>query len=210
MIQITHSFIISFYNAFTIIFFISHYFAFIDISVEWREPLTVKICLVFPNSLSFWCFFRLWRYSIKETATRQKLCILWRRGPKENRELIHHCCRSWWCRYISMDSISTLTQGSHVVYMLARSGVNHIRVIDFDNVTITSLNRHSCAVRSDIGKTKVDIDEFLEIQTRQRSSRTTSRILCLNATSKPSILCWTRTMWVCCLEVFFYFSNEWL
>lgn len=88
-----------------------------------------------------------------------------------------------------MDSISTLTQGSHVVYMLARSGVNHIRVIDFDNVTITSLNRHSCAVRSDIGKTKVYPDEFLAIQTRQRSSRTTSRILCLNATSKPSILC---------------------
>jgi tRNA A37 threonylcarbamoyladenosine dehydratase len=37
--------------------------------------------------------------------------------------------------------------GSHVVNMLARSGVKRIRIIDFDTVSMSSLNRHSFAVR---------------------------------------------------------------
>ncbi|KAK8811520.1 hypothetical protein WA158_003254 [Blastocystis sp. Blastoise] len=47
--------------------------------------------------------------------------------------------------------------GSHACYMLARAGVRHIRIIDFDTVSITSLNRHSCATRADIGVNKVDV-----------------------------------------------------
>jgi tRNA A37 threonylcarbamoyladenosine dehydratase len=46
--------------------------------------------------------------------------------------------------------------GSHVVNMLARSGVKRIRIIDFDTVSISSLNRHSFAVREDVGTLKVD------------------------------------------------------
>lgn len=46
--------------------------------------------------------------------------------------------------------------GSHVVNMLARSGVKRIRIVDFDRVSLSSLNRHSCAVRSDVGVSKVD------------------------------------------------------
>ena len=45
--------------------------------------------------------------------------------------------------------------GSHVVNMLARSGVGRIRVVDFDRVSLSSLNRHSCALRSDVGTSKV-------------------------------------------------------
>lgn len=45
--------------------------------------------------------------------------------------------------------------GSHVVNMLARSGVKRIRIVDFDRVSLSSLNRHSCAVRSDVGVSKV-------------------------------------------------------
>ena len=45
--------------------------------------------------------------------------------------------------------------GSHVVNMLARSGVKRIRIVDFDRVTLSSLNRHSCAVRKDVGSSKV-------------------------------------------------------
>lgn len=45
--------------------------------------------------------------------------------------------------------------GSHVVNMLARSGVKRIRIVDFDRVSLSSLNRHSCAVRSDVSTSKV-------------------------------------------------------
>lgn len=46
--------------------------------------------------------------------------------------------------------------GSHVVNMLARSGVKRIRVVDFDRVSLSSLNRHSFAVREDVGTPKVE------------------------------------------------------
>ena len=45
--------------------------------------------------------------------------------------------------------------GSHVVNMLARSGVGRIRVVDFDRVSLSSLNRHSYAVQKDVGTSKV-------------------------------------------------------
>jgi tRNA A37 threonylcarbamoyladenosine dehydratase len=40
--------------------------------------------------------------------------------------------------------------------MLARSGVKRIRIVDFDTVSISSLNRHSFALREDVGTLKVD------------------------------------------------------
>ena len=45
--------------------------------------------------------------------------------------------------------------GSHVVNMLARSGIKKIKIVDFDRVSLSSLNRHSCAVRKDVGTAKV-------------------------------------------------------
>jgi tRNA A37 threonylcarbamoyladenosine dehydratase len=45
--------------------------------------------------------------------------------------------------------------GSHAVHMLARAGVGCIRVVDFDNVTLSSLNRHATATRADVGTPKV-------------------------------------------------------
>lgn len=39
--------------------------------------------------------------------------------------------------------------------MLVRSGVQRIRAIDFDQVTLSSLNRHAVATRSDVGTSKV-------------------------------------------------------
>lgn len=35
--------------------------------------------------------------------------------------------------------------GSWVATMLARSGVEHLRIIDFDQVSLSSLNRHAVA-----------------------------------------------------------------
>lgn len=46
--------------------------------------------------------------------------------------------------------------GSWVVTMLIRSGCKKIRVIDFDQVSLSSLNRHSCATLEDVGASKVD------------------------------------------------------
>ena len=42
--------------------------------------------------------------------------------------------------------------GSHAANMLVRSGVQHIRIIDFDQVSLSSLNRHGVAVMEDVGK----------------------------------------------------------
>lgn len=45
--------------------------------------------------------------------------------------------------------------GSHCVAALARSGVCRIRIIDFDQVTLSSLNRHALATLADVGTPKV-------------------------------------------------------
>ncbi|KAL7620917.1 hypothetical protein AAE478_008227 [Parahypoxylon ruwenzoriense] len=45
--------------------------------------------------------------------------------------------------------------GSHCAAALARSGVSRIRLIDFDQVTLSSLNRHAVATLADVGTPKV-------------------------------------------------------
>ncbi|KAK6432884.1 hypothetical protein LTR95_010945 [Oleoguttula sp. CCFEE 5521] len=45
--------------------------------------------------------------------------------------------------------------GSHAAAALARSGCGRIRLIDFDQVTLSSLNRHAVATLSDVGTPKV-------------------------------------------------------
>lgn len=44
--------------------------------------------------------------------------------------------------------------GSHVAMMLARAGVSYMRVVDFDRVSLSSLNRHAVARLSDVGLLK--------------------------------------------------------
>ena len=46
--------------------------------------------------------------------------------------------------------------GSHGTSALARSGVSKIRLIDFDQVTLSSLNRHAVATLADVGTPKVE------------------------------------------------------
>jgi len=45
--------------------------------------------------------------------------------------------------------------GSHCASALARSGVSYIRLIDFDQVSLSSLNRHAVATLADVGTPKV-------------------------------------------------------
>lgn len=46
--------------------------------------------------------------------------------------------------------------GSHAANMLARAGVGYLRIVDFDQVTLSSLNRHACATLEDVGIPKVE------------------------------------------------------
>ncbi|KAF9431982.1 hypothetical protein BGZ76_011451 [Entomortierella beljakovae] len=45
--------------------------------------------------------------------------------------------------------------GSWATSMLIRSGVGKVRIIDFDQVSLSSLNRHATAVQGDVGTPKV-------------------------------------------------------
>ena len=44
--------------------------------------------------------------------------------------------------------------GSHAAVTLARSGVARLRLVDFDRVTVSSLNRHAAATWDDVGVQK--------------------------------------------------------
>lgn len=46
--------------------------------------------------------------------------------------------------------------GSNCMAALARSGISKLRVIDFDQVSLSSLNRHSVATLKDVGTPKVE------------------------------------------------------
>ncbi|PCH36872.1 hypothetical protein WOLCODRAFT_140616 [Wolfiporia cocos MD-104 SS10] len=64
--------------------------------------------------------------------------------------------------------------GSWAAIMLVRSGISRIRLVDFDYVTLSSLNRHATAVLADVGTPKVkciertlkQISRWVEIDAR--------------------------------------------
>ena len=47
--------------------------------------------------------------------------------------------------------------GSHIAVMLARSGIGKLRLVDFDVVDVTNLNRQIIATYKTIGKYKTDV-----------------------------------------------------
>lgn len=52
--------------------------------------------------------------------------------------------------------------GSHAATALARGGVGSLILVDFDLLTVSSLNRHPCASLADVGRAKTEIlAEFL-------------------------------------------------
>ena len=59
----------------------------------------------------------------------------------------------WLTSFKSLDFFSSSEQGvgSHAAHFLLRSGVGKLRIIDFDQVTLSSLNRHALATRKDVG-----------------------------------------------------------
>ena len=47
--------------------------------------------------------------------------------------------------------------GSHAACALARNGIGGLRLVDFDTVTSSSLNRHAVATPADVGRPKVQV-----------------------------------------------------
>jgi tRNA A37 threonylcarbamoyladenosine dehydratase len=47
--------------------------------------------------------------------------------------------------------------GSHAAWALARNGVGGFRLVDFDTLTWSSLNRHAVGVPADVGRPKVQV-----------------------------------------------------
>ena len=47
--------------------------------------------------------------------------------------------------------------GSHATMALARSGIGHLRIVDFDVVTWSSLNRHAVALPADVDQPKAQV-----------------------------------------------------
>ena len=56
--------------------------------------------------------------------------------------------------------------GSHAAQALVRSGVGRLRIVDFDDVSWSSLNRHAVATVADVGRKKTEVckEAFLRIQ----------------------------------------------
>lgn len=47
--------------------------------------------------------------------------------------------------------------GSHAAVALARAGVGRLRLVDFDEVSVSSLNRHGVALREHVGINKAAV-----------------------------------------------------
>lgn len=77
--------------------------------------------------------------------------------------------------------------GSHAATMLLRSGVGRLRLVDFDQVSLSSLNRHAVATREDVGTSKA-----LCLQKHFKSifpeSKVDARVQLYDASSEGEIL----------------------
>ncbi|KAJ2553505.1 hypothetical protein EV175_002917, partial [Coemansia sp. RSA 1933] len=77
--------------------------------------------------------------------------------------------------------------GSWAALMLLRSGVQRIRIVDFDQVTLSSLNRHAAATRANVGIPKVSALKmnFAEIAPH---AKVEARIALFSAENAPDLL----------------------
>ncbi|PON83179.1 Ubiquitin-activating enzyme E [Trema orientale] len=77
--------------------------------------------------------------------------------------------------------------GSHAASMLLRSGVGRLLLVDFDQVSLSSLNRHAVATRSDVGIPKAQClrEHFLSIFPECKIE---AKVLLYDASSEDEIL----------------------
>jgi tRNA threonylcarbamoyladenosine dehydratase len=79
--------------------------------------------------------------------------------------------------------------GSHCAMVLARAGVGELRLVDFDQVTLSSLNRHAVADRSDVGLAKVFVMQRHIAQSCGAACRVDARLSLLSASNAAALLC---------------------
>eukprot|EP00968_Pinguiococcus_pyrenoidosus_P013850 scaffold1254_cov251-Pinguiococcus_pyrenoidosus.AAC.8 len=81
--------------------------------------------------------------------------------------------------------------GSHAAHMLARCGVGRLRLIDFDQVTLSSLNRHATATLADVGRPKsLALQEALEERVPTCETHSVNRMF--TAAAADDLLCGWR------------------
>lgn len=73
--------------------------------------------------------------------------------------------------------------GSHAAVALARSGIGRLRLIDFDEVTYSSLNRHAVALPEHVGEPKAEVTSRFLKRIHTRLEVETSRAFFDNETS---------------------------
>lgn len=78
--------------------------------------------------------------------------------------------------------------GSHCAMMLARGGVEYLRLIDFDQVTLSSLNRHACATLKDVGISKVESVKKVCLELGLTDENIDDRIEMYTTETGPSLL----------------------
>lgn len=78
--------------------------------------------------------------------------------------------------------------GSHCALMLARGGVEYLRLIDFDQVTLSSLNRHACATLKDVGIPKVECVKNMCLDLGLGAERIDDRVEMYTAETGPGLL----------------------
>ena len=110
--------------------------------------------------------WRISRLKTEITAQWEKELSFKSAEPGDNEELLMDEQLSRNIAFLGEENVKTLCNsfvvvvglggvGSHAAHMLLRAGVRKIRLIDFDQVTLSSLNRHAVATRADVGIPKV-------------------------------------------------------
>ena len=105
-------------------------------------------------------FYLLDKYLFSKNKPKEELLVFEENGKEEieNYKKIYHNeitkmpCINKFYMVIGLGGV-----GSKVVMNLIRAGVQKIKVIDYDLVTLSSLNRHAFAKRNDVGKFKSDL-----------------------------------------------------
>ena len=109
---------------------------------------------IFFYFLGFSIFYLIDKYIFPQENNSEKICII--QSKKQNKispKIIKKLPKV--DKYYIIIGLGGV--GSKVVMDLIRAGVQKMKVIDYDLVTLSSLNRHAFAKRSDVGKFKSDL-----------------------------------------------------
>ncbi len=115
---------------------------------------------IFFYLLGFFIFYLLDKYFFSKDECEERILVIQENEKEElennknkyKNELKEMPCINKYYMVIGLGGV-----GSKVVMDLIRAGVQKIKVIDYDLVTLSSLNRHAFAKRSDVGKFKSDL-----------------------------------------------------